>query len=317
MRQARAQRGVAIVTAIMIVAIAAAIAAQLAFSQQIWMRQMENASDRDATDWLRRGALHWVSTALIDDAAQGSIDHLGERWAQGLPTLPVEGGTIHVSIGDAQARFNLNSVLRNNISSAPDIAIFRRLLVALALQPGLADTLVDWIDADGETRPGGAEDIDYLNGNPPYRAANQRLASVEELRLVRGFDAKTVATLAPYVTVLPVDSTINVNTASPQLLSALIPGLDLQSAQRIADGRLENPFQTVAAFAKTLPQGVPMPQGAMMDVKSGYFLVDIETQIGRHERSTEALLARSTDGKSTSVVWHLMRSLQNADPGPA
>lgn len=313
MRPARVQRGIAIVTAIMIVAIAAAIAAQVAFAHQIWLRQMENAADRGATDWLRRGALHWVSTALIEDAAQGSTDHLGERWAQGLPTLPVEGGTIHVSIEDAQGRFNLNNLLRNNMPSAPDIAIFQRLLVLLSLQPGLADTLVDWIDADGEARPGGAEDIDYLNGDPPYRTSNQRLASVEELRLVRGFDAKTVAALAPYVTVLPADSAINVNTAPPPVLAAVL-GLDVPTAQRIADARVENPFQNTSALALLLPKGFQMP-GAT-DVKSGYFLAAIDTQIGRHERRTEALISRSADGKSARVVWHRMQPLQNPDATP-
>ena len=313
MRPARAQRGIAIVTAIMIVAIAAAIAAQVAFAHQIWLRQMENAADRGATDWLRRGALHWVSTALIEDATQGSTDHLGERWAQGLPTLPVEGGTIHVSIEDAQARFNLNNLLRNNAASTADIAIFRRLLVQLSLQPGLADTLVDWIDADGETQAGGPEDVDYLNGKPPYRTSNQRLASVDELRLVRGFDAKSVAALAPYVAVLPVDSAININTAPPLVLAALL-GLDVPTAQRIADARLEKPFQNTGALAPLLPQGFQMPGG--VDVKSGYFLAAIDTQIGRHERRTEALLSRSADGKSTSVVWHRMQPLQNPDATP-
>src|SRR5258708_36900154 len=105
----RAQRGIALVTAVMIVAIAAAIAVQIAFAHQIWFRQMENVADRGATDWLRRGALHWASLALLDDAARNSIDHLGESWAMGLPILPVEGGAIKVSIEDAQSRFNLNS----------------------------------------------------------------------------------------------------------------------------------------------------------------------------------------------------------------
>src|SRR5256712_10898268 len=106
----RAERGVALVTAVMIVAIAAAIAVQIAFAHQIWFRQMENVADRDATDWLRRGALHWASLALLEDAAQNSTDHLGESWAMGVPTLPVDGGTIKVSIEDAQSRFNLNSI---------------------------------------------------------------------------------------------------------------------------------------------------------------------------------------------------------------
>jgi general secretion pathway protein K len=309
MRGPLAQRGVALVTAMMIVAIAAAIAAQVVFAHQVWMRQMENAADRGATDWLRRGAVHWVSTALIEDAAQGSTDHLGERWAQALPPLPVEGGFIRVAIEDAQGRFNLNNLLRNNTSSAPDIAIFQRLLAGLLLNPGLADALVDWIDADDDARSGGAEDIDYLTVSPPYRTGNQRLASVEELRLVRGFDAKTVAALAPYVTVLPADSDINLNTASPLLLSALL-GVDPASAQRIADTRIQNPLPNAGALAKLLPPGVPAPQiGA--GVKSDFFLVVIDTQIGRHERRTEALLHRAADGKSTSVEWHRMQPLSS------
>jgi len=83
-----AQSGVALVTAVMIVAIAAAIAVQIAFAHQIWFRQMENVADRDATDWLRRGALHWASLALLEDAAQNSTDDLGESWAMGCRPFP-------------------------------------------------------------------------------------------------------------------------------------------------------------------------------------------------------------------------------------
>jgi general secretion pathway protein K len=289
----------------MIVAIAAAIAAQIAFAQQIWTRQMENIFDRGATDWLRRGALHWASTALVEDAAQGNtVDHLGERWAMGLPMLPVEGGTIRVWIEDGQSRFNLNNLVRNNVASPPDLEVLRRLLEALRLDPSLRYALLDWIDPDSNAGPGGAEDIDYLNGKPPYRAANRPLASVEELRLVRGFDAKTFVTLAPYVTVLPVATTVvNVNTASPVLLAALVPGLDVASAQRIADERRGNPFRDLPAFASRLPRGVPLPPSAA-SVKSDYFLVMLDTSIGRHERRSEALLQRSADGKSTDLKWH-------------
>ncbi len=308
----RTQRGIALVTAVLIVAIAAAVAVQIAFAQQIWFRQMENVSDRDATDWLRRGALHWASVALIDDATQGSIDHLGESWAMGLPTLPVEGGTIRASIEDAQGRFNLNNLWRNNAESKADVDILRHLLGALQLDQSLADTLLDWIDPDNLVRTGGAEDTDYLNGNPPYRAANQLLVSVEELRLVRGFDAKAVAALSPYVTVLPAASDINVNTASPVVLAALVPGLDVQTAERIAEARLGNPFRDVGAFTQRLPQGIAPPQGGM-SVKTDYFLVTLDTSIGRHERRSEALLQRLPGG--TNVVWHRPRPLTASPVG--
>ena len=151
----RTQRGIALVTAVMIVAIAAAIAVQIAFAHQIWFRQMENVADRGATDWLRRGALHWASVALLDDAARNSIDHLGESWAMGLPTLPVEGGTIRVSIEDAQGRFNLNS-----IGNPASLQVLKQLLEVLRLDPLLANAVLDWIDSDSVASAGGTEDVD-------------------------------------------------------------------------------------------------------------------------------------------------------------
>jgi general secretion pathway protein K len=300
----RAQRGIALVTAVMIVAIAAAIAAQIAFAHQIWFRQMENVADRDATDWLRRGALHWASLALLDDAAQNATDHLGESWAMGLPTLPVEGGTIKVSMEDGQARFNLNGVWRNNAQSPQDIAVFTRLLQTLRLDPALVNSLIDWIDPNDQALAGGAEDVDYLSLNPPYRAANRAMASVDELRLIRGFDAETVAALAPYVTVLPPAAVfeINVNTASPVMLAALT-GMDLPAAERIAADRLLKPFGSVGEFTAKLPRGMTAPT-AGMSVKSDYFLVTLDTSIGRHERRSEALIQRTAASKITTVIWH-------------
>jgi len=304
----RAQRGVALVTAVLIVAIAAAIAVQVAFAHQIWFRQMENVADRDATDWLRRGALHWASLALLEDAAQNSTDDLGESWAMGLPTLPVEGGTIKVSIEDAQGRFNLNSVVNSS-----SLQVFSRLLEALRLDPQLANAVLDWIDSDDLVSPGGAEDVDYLNFNPPYRAANQPMASVAELRLIRGFDAKTLAALLPYVTVLPVATNdINVNTASPAVLAALVPGLDLSTAQRIAEQRGSSAYKSVDEFKSKLPRGLTAPTVGMV-LKTDFFLVTLDTSIGRHERRSEALLQRSAGTKSTSLIWHRPQPLIGSD----
>ena len=310
MRLPRAQRGIALVTAMLIVAIAAAIAAQIAFAHQIWFRQMENVADRDATDWLRRGALHWASLALLEDAGQNSIDHLGENWAMALPTLPVEGGAIKVSIEDAQARFNLNSIAGQDPTSLANLEVLKRLLGALRLEPLLANAVADWIDPDSEARAGGAEDIDYLNLNPPYRAANRPMASVDELRLIRGFDAQTVRALLPYVTVLPsATNTINVNTASPVVLAALT-GIDLQTAERIVKERVGKPFNNPGEFNSKL---APLPSPAGIDVKSPYFLVTLDTSIGRHERHSEALLQRDAS-RSTTVLWHRPQPLIGGEP---
>jgi len=298
-----------LVTAVLIVAIAVAVAAQISFAHQLWFRQMENVQDRGATDWLRRGALHWASVALIEDATKGKIDHLGESWAMGLPTLPVEGGFISASIVDAQSRFNLNSVWGNDVSSLANLQILRRLLEVLKLDPALANALADWIDSDSEARAGGAEDIDYLVLSPPYRAANRLLASVDELRLVRGFDAETTAALLPFVTVLPVvTNNINVNTASPEVLAALVPGLELSGASAIAEGRDGQPISSLPDFQKRLPQGVGMPKNGV-SVSSEHFLVTLDTSIGRYQQRSEALLVRTNGGKSTNLVWERARPL--------
>jgi general secretion pathway protein K len=300
------QRGIALVTAVMIVAIAAAIAVQIAFAHQIWFRQMENVADRDATDWLRRGALHWASLALLEDAAQNSTDHLGENWAMGLPTLPVEGGTIKVSIEDAQGRFNLNSV-----GNPASLQVLSRLLEVLRLDPQLANAVLDWIDTNSDALPGGAEDVDYLNLNPPYRAANRPMVSVDELRLIRGFDAKTVAVLLPYVTVLPVATNdINVNTAPPVVLAALVPGLDLPTAQRIAEERGSTPYKAPDDFKSKLRGLTPPTAGVVF--KTDFFLVTLDTSIGRHERRSEALLQR-LPSKTTTVIWHRPQPLIGSD----
>jgi general secretion pathway protein K len=308
----RAQRGVALITAVMIVAIAAAVAAKIAFAHQLWFRQMENVGDRGATDLLRRGALHWASVALLEDAAQNSIDHLGEPWAQGLPTLPVDGGAIHVSVEDAQGRFNLNNLLQNNGQpSTADFQIFQRLLVTLKLDPLLANALLDWMDPDSNvTSPGGAEDVDYLALKTPYRAANQPLTSVDELRLVRGFDSKTMQALLPYVTVLPpgVRTTININTASPALLAALA-NLDLAWAERVAENRRNKPMNNVSDLASLLPAGSQLPN-ALASVKTDFFLITLDTSIGRHQRRTVALLRRA--GKATEWIWHRPEPLIDA-----
>src|SRR5437016_5038749 len=170
-------------------------------------------------------------------------------------------------------------------------------------QRGIALVTAVMIVAIAAAIAGGAEDVDYLSLNPPYRAANRPMASVEELRLIRGFDAKTVAALLPYVTVLPLATNdINVNTASPVVLAALVPGLDLPTAQRIAEERASTPYKTPDDFKSKL-RGLTPPTAGMV-VKTDFFLVTLDTSIGRHERHTEALLQRSAATKTTTLIWH-------------
>lgn len=288
-----------LITAILMVALIAGIASSLGLGQQVWLRQTENLNERALADSLRYSALGWIAIWLTRD--DNKVDHLGELWAKQLPPLPTDGSLIAVSIRDAQALFNLNNLVRNSAPSGADIAMFRKLLEAQGLDPALSEAVLDWIDTNSDKQPGGAEDIDYLAQQPPYRAANQPLTSIDELRLVRGFSAKIIDALRPHVTVLPEPTPINVNTAPAAVLVAMFPNLNATTLQPLLQQRETQSFQDTGQFLQQLPPGTPAPQVAY-GVRTGYFLVTLNVKTGRLERRSEALIARP-DGRPAAVIW--------------
>ncbi len=124
----------------------------------------------------------------------------------------------------------------------------------------LADALADWIDADSEPRPrGGAEDGYYLELEQPYLAANRPLIDVAELALVRGFDGEVRARLRPFVTALPRFTAVNVNTAAPEVLAAIVEDLTLDAARALVAKRERAYFRNNADFLSQLPHQAVAP----------------------------------------------------------
>jgi general secretion pathway protein K len=298
------QRGLALITAMLVVAIVATIAAYLSLGQQVWLRQVQNLVDRSQADNMRHGALDFIGVLLVRKLSLNSkSDHLGEAWTK-LPPLPYEGGTIAVTITDAQGLYNLNNLVQNNAPNVHEVAMFKRLLQSLRLDPALAEAVVDWIDTIPATQPGGAEDVEYLASPRPYRAANQPLSSVDELRLVKGFDPEIVETLREYVTALPQATATNVNTAKDKVLEALLNNPAL--AKTVVATRERTPFDDKADL-QPLMQGQPLPQ-AGYDVKSSFFLVHVDISYGRWQRRSVALIQRQAagqqSGQASKVLWH-------------
>ena len=294
------------ITAMLVVAIAATTAAYLSLDQQIWLRQVQNLSDRAQAEVVRAGALEWAITILAKDAKDNQTDDLTENWAKPLPALAVEGGQVTGLITDATARFNINNLVRGGKPSAPDIGTFQHLLLSLSIDPNLTDAIVDWIDADSDTLPYGAEDLDYLQMKTPYRAANQSMQSVDELRLVRGFTPEIVEKLRPRITALPQPTEININTAPKEVLGALFytlspPAIEQLVAQRpyAEQAQLVQKLQELAAGANLA--------AAFYGVNSSYFEVTVETLFGRYQRTTQALIHRGPDDSTSRVLWHRQR----------
>lgn len=301
------QRGVAIITALVVVAVVATIAAALGLGQELWLRQTQNLADRAQAEATRRAALEWSALILREDAKDNTTDDLSQAWAQALPPLPAEGGLVAGNIHDAQGRFNLNNVLRQGQPSTEDIALFQRLLESQGLPAGLADAVVDWVDADSTPRAGSAEDVDYLSTERPYRAANQALQSVGELRLIRGFDAAAVERLRPYITALPQETAININTAPVPVLAAMMPELAAAELERLVAEREERPFDKASDLTARLPADAAPPK-VPYDVKSAYFEVTIDTRYGRLQRRVLALIHRQS-AETITPLWQAQQLL--------
>ncbi len=296
------QQGVAIVLAISVVALAALVAAAIMVSQSTWARQLELSAEHVQARAVLQAGADWARAILNDDRRVSNVDHLGEPWALRLPPMPVENGELVGRIEDQQGAFNVNNLVSDGKVNVAQLAHFRRLLSILDLPDALAYTLVDWIDDDSLPQPqGGAEDAYYLALDTPYLSANRPLIDVAELALVSGFDVSVRARLHPYVTALPGFTAVNVNTAPPQVLAAVIEGLDLGSAQALVAQRDRAYYRDRDDFSKRLPMGAAAAAGDI-GVSSDYFVATLRVTIGGAQARGKALLARTGSGWPV-VLW--------------
>ncbi|MGD8482506.1 MAG: type II secretion system minor pseudopilin GspK, partial [Gammaproteobacteria bacterium] len=217
------QRGVALITAMLIVALATMLTGAAVWDFHLDQRRTEAVLYSDLGTGFALGAEAWAGRILIEDAEDNTVDHPGEVWATNLPPLPIDGGTVDGALIDLQGRFNLNNLVDAGGNSDP-VAVeqMERLLAALELERRWAGLIADWIDADiSPNFPDGAEDSTYLGQVPPYRPPNTLITSTSELMALPEMDLDTYRTLAPHVTALPAGTAINVNTATVPVLMSL------------------------------------------------------------------------------------------------
>ncbi len=285
-----------------VVALAAVAATAIMVSQSIWSRQNQLSNEYVQAQVMVQAGVDWVRAVLSDDRRMGNVDHLGEPWAQQMPVMPIENGQLAGQILDQQGMFNLNNLIQEGKTSPPQFASFKRLLALLGLPAGLADSLADWIDIDNTPQSQhGAEDEHYLSLSPPYVAANHPLTDVAELAQVRGFDGVTLARLRPFVTALPGSTVVNVNTAPPEVLAAVIEGLGIDNARTLAAQRERAYFRDRADFLSRLPHGAVV-EADDIGVSSDYFTAALRVSIGEAQAQGTVLLARTDDGWP-AIVW--------------
>jgi general secretion pathway protein K len=301
----RRQRGVALITAVLVVAIGTMIAVNLMWRGTLDLRRAEAALAADQGLLYVQGAEAWAADILRQDLVDSpDSDNLGEVWAIELPPLPVDGGTITGRLEDLQARFNLNNLIgadgkENQLARRQ----FERLLNSLEIDPGLAGAVIDWLDPDTELRfPTGGEDVVYSSSDPPYRTANSMITSTSELMAIAGFDREAYRTLAPYITVLPHGTKINVNTASDVVLASLSDDIDISTAGALVDERGDMAFVDIDMTFEGLVDPDTLQE---IDGVSEHFLLTATVTLGSNQLTMRSVLQRDRSG----ITRALFRSL--------
>lgn len=306
----RRQRGVALLTALLIVAIVTSLSVYLAWDLSLEIRRSQDMIDQDKAYALCLGAEAWAAQALAKNAkAHPEIVDLQQSWAD-LPFSELGTQKIQLagSLEDLQGRLNLNGVFPDQPYASLSYNRLARLLERYQAQPDTINAIIDWIDPNNiTTGSSGAEDGYYLGLNPPYRAANNIFLVPSSLRLVRGFDTRLVSELAPDISALSPASTLNVNTAPPLVLHAL--GLDTEQVQAVIAQRQSSPFASLAQFLS-----LPSIKGTHLNVvglgvTSQTFLLHIKARMGRARTDLYSILMVELNDR----VRILLRS-RNATP---
>jgi general secretion pathway protein K len=225
----RAQRGIAMLVAVLLVALGTIIAATVAYENAMTARRGTATYALDQSLLVQQGAEALAAYGLRQ-IRQSDPQHIyfGQGWDKPLgPVEVVPGVMLEASLEDLQGRLNLNNLV--NKDGTPNlvyVTAFTQLLELLGLEPKWAGYLVDWIDADlVPQNPDGAEDSVYMGQTPPYRTANRYITSASELLALPGFGYDRYQKLAPYVTALPWGTKINVCTAQGVVMDAFLgPG---------------------------------------------------------------------------------------------
>jgi len=301
------QQGVALITALLIAALVTVTAVAMAARQQLDIRRTGNMLEADQAYMYALAAEALAMQVLKLDKQKTDIDTLDEIWSQKLPPTIIEGGMISGSIEDMQGRFNLNNLIdAKNEPDKDQVKILQRILaqVSLAekdveLSPFVANRVADWIDPDLNSLADGAEDLNYLSLDVPYRAANRPMVSPSELAAVDGLTLTDVEALKLFVTTLPQGATatqVNVNTAPDMVLMSLHEDITPGIVDELVEFRIDTPFEKADEIVKKLKDDYEIVlDPKLVTVSSDYFLITSDAAIGRTTLRMYSLLARTGD----------------------
>lgn len=293
----RGERGFALVITLLVTAILIAVVTEFMSDVYVATVARQNYVDgQQASILASSGVTGGEKLLQWDLATHPAYSSLLDKWAQPI-SIDDEKGNLQVTIEEEDGKLDLNTVVGSNGNPTP---FYYDACTALLKKEGLSadllDALGDWLDSDDTPRPGGAETTYYSTLTPPYAAKNGRLDTLDELRLVKGFDSKVLAKLRPFATVYTSNpgvfsAPININTAPADLLAVLTPEMTDSLAARIVEYRKRAPFQSVGELAQV--SGMESIYGHLIGnvtVKGSVYHIISRARVNETTRIVEAVV---------------------------
>ena len=311
------QSGAALLAAMLTVTLVATFAAAALWQQ--WRSVEVEAAERARVQsaWMLTGALDWSRLILREDARSGGADHLAEPWAVPLNEARLSSflaadknvanaddnereAFLSGQVSDLQARLNVANLIEGNTVSEPALASFRRLFELLGLPVQQLNALARELLLASQAGSQGAGE-----GVAASKTAVTLLTPLMPQRVDQlvwlGLSRETLAVLAPYITLLPTRTAVNLNTASAEVIYASTPGLEMADVQKLVAVRERSHFRTLADASRQLSGPVSRFAEGQHSVASRYFEVRGRLRLDQTVVQERSVLQR--DGLTVRTLW--------------
>ena len=318
-------RGVALLIVLFVIALVGTIGIETQYLTRIDARIAANVALDTRYGYLAESGIEAARVLLREDRRDEAADHLLETWSAPI-AYPVEDSLVQIEMIDEERKLPINALLRPGGEEEDGLVVdedllfaFETLLANLELEPGILSALVDWVDPDD--RPYGSDGAElyyYERLSPSYPAKDGPMDTLAELKQVKGIDPESFQALSPHVTVYGSQPNVNINTASLEVLKALIPEADDTLLEELITRRFEEPFETRAQINEYLggfPGVFEAPQqvASRFSVASKHFTIraligpipgqESSPTAAVSQRLQTAVVRRGSEGETTLLYW--------------
>jgi general secretion pathway protein K len=319
-RLRKSERGVALLAVLLGVALMTLIVVDFAMTSGLGFMSAANQANELRSGFLARSAINVGLALLAEDVrvkqqqqtgngttATGTpVETLNDVWAVPFPPMTLGGGNVSLTIVDEDRKLNINTMIGQNGQPNPlQVAKLQRLFAILEVNADLVQSIVDWITPNGAAGGSSSGSDYYLGLKPPYQPRNGPMPTIGDLQMVQGFSEVIFNRVSPFLTTMPT-TTVNANTAPPQVLAALEPQWteDQKVVQEIVEARTIRPFSQPTDIINLLGEAAPPTLSRDIGMRSTFFTINGTGTYAGARKIIIATFHRETNGIGTLAAWH-------------